>query len=115
MLINVRGTHGAGKSTVVRALLSASVPRPIYGLLGFRAPVAYRLTLDRCSHDVFVLGPYQTNCGGCDALDYDVVLDLISKCAPRGHVVFEGALVSSAYGRIGELLVARFNQFERNQ
>jgi predicted kinase len=104
MLVNVRGTHGSGKSTVVRTLLDHPSLSQRYGLLGPSKPEAYRLSLDCCSHDVFVLGPYHTNCGGCDALDYDIILDLIQKYEPHGHVVFEGALVSSAYGRVGELL-----------
>ena len=62
MLINLRGTHGAGKSTIVRALLDASVARPVYGALGLR-PEAYKKTFAGETR-LFVIGPYTTPCGG---------------------------------------------------
>jgi len=39
-LINLRGTNGSGKSSVVRNLLDANDARPLYGALG-RRPEAY--------------------------------------------------------------------------
>jgi protein gp37 len=105
-VINIRGTHGAGKSTVVRELMRASKTcSPIYGALGRKRPEAYRLTMEGCPADIFLLGPYHTPCGGCDALQsFDLILTLIEKYAARGHVVFEGAPVSSCWGVIGEAL-----------
>jgi thymidylate kinase len=107
MLINLRGTSGAGKTTVVRALMGLCPNKAIYGALGPRSPEAYALTLPSCA-SVFVLGPYTTPCGGCDRiLPFALVPALIEKYAQQGHVVFEGLLMSTFYGAIGRLTETR--------
>ena len=104
MIISIRGTHGSGKSTAVQELLAQGKGQPIMGRLRNK-PAAYRLTFEEVPDPVFVLGPYTLTCGGCDAVQpYDLILDLLRDYAPQGHIVFEGALVSSSYGRIGALL-----------
>jgi thymidylate kinase len=104
MLINLRGTSGAGKSTVVRALMAQCPHKAIYGALGLRLPEAYKLMLPQ---PVFVIGPYTTPCGGCDrVLPFALVPQLIQRYAQQGHVVFEGLLISTCYGVIGRLLEA---------
>lgn len=104
MLISLRGTNGSGKSTVIRALMRGSSCSPIYGCLGPRQPEAYELGVPGCKERVFLLGPYQTPTGGCDRLQYEQVLDLIKKYEPKGHVIFEGIIVTSVYGRVGALM-----------
>jgi thymidylate kinase len=105
MLINVRGTSGAGKTTVVRNLMAQCSHQALHGALGPRLPEAYELTLPLCD-PVFVLGPYLTPCGGCDRiLPFALVPQLIEKYAAQGHVVFEGLLMSTFYGAIGRLLM----------
>jgi hypothetical protein len=101
MLLNLRGSSGSGKSTVIRALLDRYGSRSIYGCLGLRSPEAYRLD-DR----TFVIGPYLTPCGGCDALgSIDRVIELVREYSAKGHdVIFEGLIISSSYGRIGQFL-----------
>jgi hypothetical protein len=102
MLINLRGTSGAGKSTIVRALMAQCSHKAIYGALG-RLPEAYAL----CAGQAFVIGPYTTECGGCDrVLPFALVPQLIQRYAQQGHVVFEGLLISTCYGVIGRLLEA---------
>jgi thymidylate kinase len=103
MLINLRGTHGAGKSTIVRALCNESAAQPIYGVLRQR-PEAYELTFAGKTK-AFVIGPYNTPCGGCDAVQpYELICPLIEKYAAAGHVIFEGALISSCWGAVGRLM-----------
>jgi hypothetical protein len=104
MVINPRGTSGSGKSTVVRALLSRYGARPIYGgCLGLRAPEAYRL--DAPFGRVYAIGPYLARCGGCDALgSIDRVIELLREYSTKGHVIFEGLLISSMYGSVGAFL-----------
>jgi hypothetical protein len=105
MLINVRGTSGAGKTTVVRALMASCPHKPIYGALGLRLPEAYKLTLP---HPVFVIGPYLTPCGGCDRIvPFALIPQLIEKYAQQGHVLFEGMLLSTCFGVIGQLMETR--------
>lgn len=105
-LVSIRGTNGSGKSTIVNELLKTPDIRPIYGALGSRNPEAYQLALPGVGAPVFVLGPYQrTQCGGCDSIiPFDTILDLLQKYAVKGHVIFEGVIVGSIYGRVGTLM-----------
>jgi hypothetical protein len=105
MLLNLRGSSGSGKSTVVRQLFSRYGARSIYGRLGPCKPEAYRLTGAPC--DAFVIGPYLSACGGCDRLgSMEPVLALVDKYAQRGHVIFESLLISSMYGSVGKFLAS---------
>lgn len=80
-------------------------PKPIYGVLGNRNPEAYRLDLPQVKSPTYLIGPYLIGSGGCDNIhSYEVVTSLIEKYAAKGHVVFEGVLISSTYGQIGELM-----------
>ena len=101
-IISLRGTHGSGKSTIVRSLLDANDARPIYGALGQR-PEAYEVIL--AGKPAFIIGPYNSPCGGCDAVQpYALIPQLIEKYASAGSVIFEGALISSCWGAVGQLL-----------
>lgn len=117
MIINIRGTNGSGKTTIVLALMQgAARVTPIRGVLGPRKPEAYELVFEDIADPVFVLGSYHLaktadgdplslGTSGCDQIQpYDLILDLLRKYAPRGHVLFEGVLVSSSYGRVGRLM-----------
>ena len=100
LIINIRGTHGAGKTSVIRALLAQGQPQPLYGALGPRRPEAYAL-----AGNTFVLGPYESICGGCDAIQpYALIAPLIEKYAAAGDVIFEGSLIASCWGTVGALL-----------
>jgi hypothetical protein len=99
MLINLRGTSGSGKSTIVRNLMTQCGCKPIHGALGLHLPEAYLLMLP---HPVYVIGPYTTPCGGCDRiLPFALVPRLIKQYSQRGHVILEGLLMSTCYGEIG--------------
>lgn len=105
-IISLRSTNGGGKSTIVCGLIAgAEKVVPIYGVLGPKSPEAYQLSLKGVSKPTYILGPYITPVGGCDRLiPYDLILDLLAKYAPKGHVVFEGVIVSSSYGRVGRFM-----------
>src|SRR5262245_48356036 len=104
MLINLRGTSGSGKSTVVRNLMAQTGCKPIYGALGLRLPEAYQLKLPQ---PVYVLGPYTTACGGgCDQVQpFALIPEMIERYAKRGCVIFEGLLMSTFFGEVGRLLM----------
>lgn len=106
MLLSIRGTNGSGKSTLVTEVMHEALEADRrYGLLGPRHPEAYELRLKGVKKPVYVLGPYITKTGGLDNVQpYDINLDLIQKYAIKGHVIFEGVIVSSSYGRVGRLL-----------
>ena len=103
MVINLRATNGAGKSTAIRALMEKSNVHPIFGTtFGLRCPEGYKARLPQVEADVFVLGPYTAQCGGCDRIQpYDLIPRLIEKYAVQGHLIFEGALISTCWGAIG--------------
>lgn len=100
VVVNLRGTHGAGKSTAVVEILATWPNRELYlngKLVGYR--------VDWCRKEpLYVVGPYRTACGGCDAIQpYDRIWPLVRGVALAGHhCLFEGALVSCSYGSIGE-------------
>ncbi len=111
-IINLRGTHSSGKTTVVRNLLARyqKFIMPIYGVLGPRKPEAY--TTDSYfvgGKPIYVLGPYDnTPTSGIDVIStsgFAGVIELIEKYRKRGHVVMEGIHISQDFGSIGEYLV----------
>lgn len=104
MILNIRSTNGGGKSTLVRAVMDKFPARPLYGILGPRKPEAYQLSLPR-GRSLFLLGPYQTPAGGADCIQpYDNIPLLIEKYAQKGHVMFEGVLISKSKGSVGVCL-----------
>lgn len=99
MIISLRGTHGSGKSTVVRTILERY---PHVPLGTGKKPDGYRVSILFLRQPLFIVGPYLTACGGCDAIQpYDLIWPRIDSWSQQGHVLFEGALVSSSYGNIG--------------
>jgi thymidylate kinase len=106
VIINIRGTNGSGKSTVIQKLMAQFPARPIFGVLGPRRPEAYEFDRTiKASKPVFLLGPYLTPVGGADCIQpFDLIPTLIEKYAERGHVLFEGVLVSKTNGQVGACL-----------
>jgi protein gp37 len=66
-VINIRGTSGSGKSTLVRQWLNKYPSKPLFGVLGRCRPEAYACAVPGVKYPLYVLGPYETPCGGCDA------------------------------------------------
>lgn len=101
MIISIRGTHGSGKSTVMTTILKKYENEPeSIGKKG--RPDNYKVTIPFLDRPVFIIGSYATACGGCDGIQpYSEIWPRIARLAELGHVIFEGALVSSSYGNIG--------------
>lgn len=102
MIINLRGTNGSGKSTAVKTLMSN------YPFMG--ASLEGKTMVYKCSDtqfaekpDLYVLGKYETACGGCDTIKTVAeVIKLVQKYRKKGNVVFEGILISTTFGAVGE-------------
>ena len=100
LLVSLRGTHGSGKSHLVRQLLERYDAQPTDVDKKGR-PNNYVMTLSN-GDKLFVVGSYVNACGGCDGIQpYSLIWPRVAKFAELGHVLFEGALVSSSYGNIG--------------
>lgn len=107
MILNIRGTHGSGKSTMVLKLLK-QFPHVATDLNPRGRPNNYKVKLPGVKKPLFIVGPYETACGGCDAVQpYDLIWPRVEQFALTGHVLFEGALVSSSVGNIGRAMAER--------
>lgn len=95
VIVNLKGTHGSGKSSVVRALIAHC---GMVAKLRFNNKEAgYRCRYGE--QPLFVLGKYKTACGGIDAsFSYKGAADDVMRClellAAKGHVVCEGVAMS---------------------
>lgn len=125
MIINVRGTSGSGKSTIVQQLrklylftkphhvgdiapmlsenAEANTWAELYPHLAKRKrPLFLELQHPRNEANLFVIGHYDTACGGCDTIakkQFDTVYDLVHRLARVGDVLFEGLLVTAEIER----------------
>lgn len=108
-IVSIRGTHGSGKSTIVKKIIDKYKGVPRLNEKG--KPMGYEVQLPKSQ--LFVVGPYVTACGGCDAVQpYSDIWPLVDRYAQMGwDVLFEGALVSSSYGSIGHSM----NYWQTNQ
>lgn len=101
-IVRLNGTHGSGKSTVATKIMKYLNTVPI---MGSKKPDGYLVSMPAGSRKkLFVVGPYETACGGCDAIQpFADIWPRVEWAAKKGyHVLFEGALVSTTYGAIGK-------------
>lgn len=116
MIVNIRGTGGAGKSYIVREVMSRYGTRIPFNTepptrkrpLGY---VCYYPTMDsllaaECDlRKMFAVGHYETACGGGDTFKTpDEVFALASEFAGKGYdVIFEGIISQDDVTRTVEL------------
>lgn len=99
MIIQIRGTSGSGKSTIVRSILELFPKDKVKPVMrvGRKRPIAYRC---KGNPDLAIIGHYETKCGGCDTISipgqsYPMIFELIRRNAEEGrNVLFEGLLIS---------------------
>lgn len=89
MIIQIRGTSGSGKSTVVRKIMETFDFTPVF-TDGRKQPLYY--VADR----LLILGHYESPCGGCDTIgSARKVFELTQKLLDSGAtIVQEGLLLS---------------------
>lgn len=97
MIINIRGTSGSGKTTVVKDAMQFFTPKVEVNIPKRRNPLGYWFgeVVDG-KRKMAIPGHYATACGGCDTLSgYDEIFNLV-RLGGEGaqHVLFEGLLVS---------------------
>jgi hypothetical protein len=96
MIINIRGTHGSGKSHIVRRIIKRynAVPESFFPQKTRGKPKIRGYQCTVFGSELFIVGSYETTCGGCDGIQpYNLIWPIVEEYASRGHVVFEGALV----------------------
>lgn len=106
-IVNIRGTSGSGKSTLVQKFLQFHPHDPVVANLNdwkSEKVVAYKCwDYSKPKFVAYVMGRYETQCGGWDALSYkgshQDLEDMCIQAAALGHVIFEGLTVSSSYTR----------------
>lgn len=104
MIVNVRGTHGSGKTTLVRQIMRMYTCTPMY-IDGRRQPIGYRCR--RAGHaKLFIPGHYENpGSGGCDTLtSVDIMFDVINLHAKKGYdILFEGIVAQHSTPSIFKL------------
>jgi hypothetical protein len=96
LVVNIRGTNGSGKSHLVHKLLEE---HELVALVNEKGKLAaYKL---RMEPPIYIIGKYTTPNGGCDtfkggAAEAEQYVEHLSN---KGHVVFEGLLISGIAGR----------------
>jgi thymidylate kinase len=97
-VLNVRGTNGSGKSTVVRDLMKH------LGVISQIKDNSGKTWAYECGEKVFVLGRYETACGGLDTYkDFAQTRQSIRALIPLGHIVCEGVLWSTVFKQSDEV------------
>lgn len=100
MILDIRGTHGSGKTTVIRNLL-ADQPCDNEPILDGHSHLGYRLKRYKAS----ILGKYETACGGCDGIKTaeEVGRRVRLFASEYSHVLLEGILVAHTFQRYSDL------------
>lgn len=107
MIINVRGTHGSGKTELVRRVMKRyRTHKPIH-VDGRRLPIGYVCRGSENGRALFVPGHYNpgTLTGGCDTIkDVKTMFRLIRRYAEKDcDVIFEGILAQHSTPNIVKL------------
>lgn len=94
MIIQVRGTSGSGKSTVMRRVMELLGDCEAQYVSGRKRPQCYRF-----NGLIYVLGHYESPCGGCDTIGsaravFELVQRLVNGPDNARHVLCEGLLLS---------------------
>lgn len=108
-VINIRGTSGSGKSTLIKWLLEEFEHVPVMLQVGpWKKPRIGGYLIyppsDSSAAPTFLVGSYETKCGGCDSMSYKGSMDDIEALVREGvekgyNVIFEGLVVTSVINR----------------
>lgn len=106
MILNIIGTSGSGKSTLTRKIMDQYDFKVDLHIEGRKRPIGYVLSNEGNGKPLYVVGHYETACGGCDTIakkQFDTVYELVREYAEKGHVLYEGLLLTAESNRRIEL------------
>lgn len=119
MILQIRGTSGTGKTTIMRTLMTVAecVPHKVEPGKRKDRVIAYKGKWDEL--DVIVLGNYENpGTGGCDCInEIETVVQLVDEYAAPSHrkngdhraiIIFEGLLLAHSWGRMGEFVHEKY-------
>lgn len=94
MIVNVRGTGGSGKSTVVKRIMELYSDKTPVLVDGRKQPYYYYLTDDDTRRSLVVPGHYEIPTGGCDTIKtVDEVYAILDKAVEsKRDAIFEGII-----------------------
>ena len=106
--VNLRGTSGSGKSTIIRELMSRYKTMEKIFVEGRKQPLCYNLFPDEKEgkSPLFIPGHYETPTGGCDTISdgMNFIYDMINQRIDSGFdVAWEGLIVASDVTRCAAL------------
>lgn len=99
MIIQIRGTSGSGKTWVIKNILDKYEFKPIVNskseIQGYYSKEV----------NLFIVGKYETACGGCDSIKtQDEIVRRIKRAYSKNwNIVFEGLICSHIARRYAEL------------
>lgn len=108
MIINVRGTHGSGKSHLVRSIRDLYDDVQPQLVENRKTPQGYWCRSTQYA-PIYIAGSYENECGGCDLLTNSGNLGLVglfemlTTVAANWSIVFEGIVAQHSLGRLLEL------------
>lgn len=106
MIINIRGTSGAGKTHLVRRIMELYDNKVVFRETGEKRkqPLGYILT-SKGKKSVALIGHYESPCGGCDTItEMERIFNIVRKAHENGHhVIYEGLLISADIKRTAAL------------
>lgn len=93
MILNLRGSYGAGKTTIFRRLIDEHDHHALYGVnvrqdKDRRVPIVWQVG------DLYLLGRWRV---GSDGIRHRPLAELIQLFSDRGHVIYENVLVSANF------------------
>ena len=106
MIVQIRGTNGSGKTTIVNKIMERC--KTIEPETSFLLPKRKKPAALICTHNggsIAVIGHYDCPTGGCDTIQkQDIIFNLIRHYHDHGHaVLFEGIIVSKEVIRVQAL------------
>jgi hypothetical protein len=99
LIVKLHGCSGSGKTTAARELMAS------WGEVQYRTDFGkYVRVLRTDAPDLYVVGDYsRPGCGGVDTIpNYTQTMEAVEEFHSRGHVLYEGLLLSTYYGAAGK-------------